>query len=181
MSASSFFYRHGIAEQRTRLWPALFSWRFCNSVANLHEIFTRLRKRVNIKVWKMSHKYVKFHPMKLSLLFNFNLLKITLVAFRPRCITGWCKKSIYFHRRWSLTYISYTHQNCADWVWASCRFSCLEKLATTFVEGCSYLFHPRWLRSWTGSLVPQLVSPLVECSSLTNPWSSRYRTNIYYR
>ena len=58
-----YFFVQRIADKRTR-WLALFGWWFYNSEANRREIFTRLIKRVNNKVWKISHESIQFHPMK---------------------------------------------------------------------------------------------------------------------
>ena len=41
-----------------------FRWWFCNSEAKRHEICTKLRKRAQIKIWKILREYVtKFTPL----------------------------------------------------------------------------------------------------------------------
>ena len=91
---------HRLVDKRTQ-WPTLSRQWFCNSEANRHEIWTRLRQYAKIKVLKISPECVKFHSMKLTMMFKLNFeKKNTLVAFRPRCISTWCTHSIciYFGR-----------------------------------------------------------------------------------
>ena len=55
--------------------PHIFREWFCNSESNRHEICTRLRQRVKIKVSRISPESVKFHFMKLTKMFKLNLKK----------------------------------------------------------------------------------------------------------
>ena len=80
MSASSWFLclKNGhyfcmdrLAHKRTQ-WPTPFREWFCNSEANRHEICTRLRQRVRIKIGRISPGCVKFHSIKLTMMFKLN-------------------------------------------------------------------------------------------------------------
>ena len=72
---SHYLCMHRLADKCTQ-WPTLFRQWFCNSDANRHEICTRLRQRVKIKVLRISPECVKFHSMKLRMMFKLNLEKI---------------------------------------------------------------------------------------------------------
>ena len=69
-----YFYMHTIADKRTH-WRTLFREWLCNSVANRHEICTRLRQRVKNKVSRISSESVKSHSMKLTMMFKLDLKK----------------------------------------------------------------------------------------------------------
>ena len=69
-----YFCMHTLADQRTQ-WRTLFREWFCNSVANRHEICTRLRQRVKNKVSRISSEYVESHSMKLTMMFKLDLKK----------------------------------------------------------------------------------------------------------
>ena len=68
------FCMHTLADKRTQ-WPALFREWFSNSAADRHEICTRLRQRVQNYVSRISSESVKFHSMKLTMMFKLNLKK----------------------------------------------------------------------------------------------------------
>ena len=68
-----YFCMHRFVDKRTP-WPTLFREWFSNSEANRHEIDTRLRQCVKIKVSRISPECVKFHFMKLKM-FKFNFEK----------------------------------------------------------------------------------------------------------
>ena len=59
------------ADKRLK-WPTLFREWFGNSEANRLEICSRLRQRVEINVSTISPESVKFHSMKLTMMFKLN-------------------------------------------------------------------------------------------------------------
>ena len=85
---------------------------FCNSEANRHEICTRLRQCVKIKVSRISSESVKSHLMKLTSMFKLDLKKkMTLTAFRTPVQNGLMQKvKIFCTKKWTLACISCTHQ-----------------------------------------------------------------------
>ena len=64
-----YFCMHRLADKPTQ-WATLFREWFCNIKANRHDICTKLRQRVKIKVSRGSPESVKFHFMKLTMVFK---------------------------------------------------------------------------------------------------------------
>ena len=58
---------HWLTDKLTQWQTLIHSW-YCNSGANRHEIWVRLRKRLEFEVWNISFESVKFHRMKLMMI-----------------------------------------------------------------------------------------------------------------
>ena len=96
---------HRLADKRTQ-WPTLFRQWFCNSEANRHEICKKLRQRVKIKILRISPECVKFHSMKLTMMFKLNFEKIRSSPLDLGASRVKAKSQYMFPGKWPLTYIS---------------------------------------------------------------------------
>ena len=65
-------YMHRITDKLTQ-WPAPVRWWFCNSGANRHGIWVEWRKSIKHKVWKAAPESVKFHSLKLAMVYKLDL------------------------------------------------------------------------------------------------------------
>ena len=130
-----YFCMQTLADKRTQ-GPTLFREWFSNSQANRHEICTRLIQRVKIKVSRILSESVKFHSVKLTMMFKLNFEKKYVRRLKTSVQNGLMPKV-------NITFLGNDHwdtlhkftKNCANWMKTSCWFLRLKKSAITFGEG----------------------------------------------
>ena len=91
---------HRLTDKLTQ-WPTLIRSWLCNSGANRHEIWARLRKRLKFEIWKISSESVKFHRMKLTMIQTWYNRHEIWVRLRKRLkfeIWKISSESVKFHR-----------------------------------------------------------------------------------
>ena len=97
-----------------------------------NEICTRLRQ-----VSRISSEFVKFHSMKLTMMFKLDLKKMTITAFRTPVQYRLKQKVNIFCTENEHLYVFYAPtKNRTNWIRASCLFVSEKKSAITFGEGC---------------------------------------------
>ena len=131
---------HRLPDKLTQ-WPTIIRSWFCNSGANHHEIWVRLRKRLKFEVWKISSESVKFQRMKLKMIQTWFKKRYT-----PRLSTPGNKGliqmvNIFGTGNRHLHAFNTPTKNRANWMRASYLFSRVKKIGYYFCRRVQGPYH----------------------------------------
>ena len=151
---------HKLTDELTQWQAFIRSW-FCNSAANRHDIWVRLRKRLKFEVWTISSESAKCHRMKLTMIQTWFKKSYTHRLSTPEDKGLIQKVNIFGMGNGHVHAFNTPTKNRANWMRASYLFSRLKKIGHYFCRRVYvWLYFPviqYWIILFISSRFPWLL------------------------